>query len=85
MRFQANLRPGPVRSPSPAAADFRIIASVCADRAAAAAASQVPTHIEGPDAPDAASAAAIAISPMSTPPIPETWVKDAERCIVSRM
>jgi hypothetical protein len=50
-----------------------------------AATSQIVTHSAGDPAVVARPAAASATLPIMTPPAPETWVKEAERSIVSRM
>ncbi len=83
--LQVNFRPGPVSSETPSARHFLAMAATSTLSDTAAAPSQTAIHDHSVPIRGARSAATRATTPMATPPMPETWVNEPERSIVSRM
>ena len=83
--FHMNRRPGPVSSPKPSDLDFRarLYTAMASDPAAAS--NQTVSHMMSDDAVTAKPDATRATIPIATPPMPDTWVNDPDRSIVSRM
>ena len=85
MTFQVNFRPDPVSRDMPAARDFRAMNRMATARDTTAALSQTVSQLSTAVVLRATVAAPIATVPINTPPMPDTWVNDAERSMVSRI